>query len=372
MAQSARPPSGDGDRAVIPLRLPAACDADAPYVTRLGSVTDGQDGTCRLERESGDRSLWSGRHGLLEIVHNSEQVAGDVVLVDPGSGHVERLIRATSGHNTFLVTEQCDQLCVMCSQPPKKTHHDRFAFFEQACLLADHGVTIGISGGEPTLHKAKLLDMIETVLARRPDLSFHVLTNGQHFARCDVERLRQSVFRRVVWGIPIYAADPGCHDAIVGKSGAFERLLGSFRHLVAAAARIELRTVLLSRNADKLDGLAGFVADHLPQIEQWSLMDLENAGFARARFRELRIGLADGFAELAPAIDRALLHGLPVRLFNVPLCHIPESYRHLAVASISDWKQRFADACGACRARDRCAGFFEWHPDDLVEKVHPL
>lgn len=357
---------------MIPLRLPAACDADAPYVTRLGSSDDGKDGTCRLVGARGDRSLWSGQNGLLEIVHDDERVEGDVVLVDPRSGHVERLIRAASRHNTFLVTEQCDQLCVMCSQPPKKTHNDRYQFFEEACVLADNGVTIGISGGEPTLHKSRLFDMIEAVLALRPDLRFHVLTNGQHFERSDVERLRRPVFRQVVWGIPMYAADPICHDEIVGKPGAFERLLGSLHHLVASAARIELRTVLLSRNAPELDALAHFLARHLPQIEQWSLMDLENAGFARAKFRELRIPLSERFSELAPGIDRALLHGLPVRLFNVPLCHIPASYRHLAVASISDWKQRFAEACGNCDARSKCSGFFEWHPADLVEKVHPL
>ncbi|MBL7373277.1 His-Xaa-Ser system radical SAM maturase HxsC, partial [Escherichia coli] len=83
-------------------------------------------------------------------------------------------------------TERCDQLCVMCSQPPKKTHVDRFALFEQACLLAEPDSVIGISGGEPTLYKAELLGMIERVLTARPDLAFHVLTNGQHFQSEDI------------------------------------------------------------------------------------------------------------------------------------------------------------------------------------------
>lgn len=102
---------------------------------------------------------------------------------NPPPGRIERLLRSDSPHNTFLVTERCDQLCVMCSQPPKKTHVDRFVLLEEACLLAKPGELIGISGGEPTLYKGQLLGMLGRVLHAREDLQFHVLTNGQHSMR---------------------------------------------------------------------------------------------------------------------------------------------------------------------------------------------
>ncbi|WP_255478521.1 His-Xaa-Ser system radical SAM maturase HxsC [Erythrobacter sp. THAF29] len=341
-------------------------------MTRLGARSVNAPGESRLEKGGAESSLWSGQHGLLEVTHGAEELHGDVVLAEPSVGRVERLIRSGSDHNTLLVTEQCDQLCTMCSQPPKKSHTDRFDFFIEACLLADPNITIGISGGEPTLHMDRLLDMIETVTTKRPDLNFHILSNAQHFERYHVERLRQKLYRSVVWGIPLYSSDPATHDAIVGKPGAYERLLESFCHLFAGAARIELRTVLLSTNAPGLDRLAHFVTMNLPQIEQWSIMDLENAGFARTRFAELRFPLSEQFEEIASAFDRAILHGVPVKLFNAPLCHVPENYRHLAVASISDWKQRFAEACNACSVKNSCSGFFEWHPDELVEEVVPL
>ena len=35
-------------------------------------------------------------------------------------GHIISLFRASSKHNSFLVTEQCNHYCLMCSQPPKK------------------------------------------------------------------------------------------------------------------------------------------------------------------------------------------------------------------------------------------------------------
>lgn len=357
---------------MIALTLPAKSDAALPYVTRLGGRSLAEPGTSRLEAAGSERSIWCGEQGLLEVTHRTEKLEGDVVLVEPGAGRVERLIRSNSRHNTLLVTEQCDQLCVMCSQPPKKTHIDRFDHFTRACLLADEGMTIGISGGEPTLHLVRLLEMIGEVRGRRPDLSFHILSNAQHFEEEHIQLLRDATFEKIVWGVPLYSSDPACHDAVVGKVAAFERLMESFRILFLAGARIELRTVLMARNVGDLHRLSHFIAMNLPHVEQWSIMDLENAGFARARFAQLRVALPERFSEIATALDRAILHNIPVRLFNIPLCHIPAPYRHLAVASISDWKQRFADACGECSARPECAGFFEWHPDELVEEVTPI
>lgn len=357
---------------MISLALRARSEAPRPFVTKL--VAGGALGAKESERRftDGTRSLWSGDDGLFEIVDEGFDLVGDIVLLDPLAGRAERIIRSHSLHNTLLVTEQCDQLCLMCSQPPKKSHLDRFGLFAEACLLSPPGMTIGISGGEPTLHMEPLLEMLEQVLAARGDLSFHILSNGQHFTREHALRLRQKYYRKVVWGIPLYSAAPTIHDEIVAKSGAFERLLQSFEQLMIAGARVELRTVLMAPNLDCLQALARFVTLNLPQIEQWSLMGLENIGYARNRWNELALRLPNDFAPIAAAIDWALLHGVSAKLFNIPLCQLPEAYRTFAVASISDWKQRFAPVCNTCRVQSECSGFFEWHPEDLVSEARPL
>ncbi|TYC78763.1 His-Xaa-Ser system radical SAM maturase HxsC [Novosphingobium sp. BW1] len=357
---------------MIALALRAASDAPAPFVTRLSLQAESEPALSHFLACTQAGSLWSGTQGLFEVASAAEDLIGDVVLVDPFEGRADRLIRSASRHNTLLVTEQCDQLCAMCSQPPKKTHVDRFDLLEQASLLADQGITIGISGGEPTLHRARLFSMLESVLEARPDLNFHVLSNGQHFTAEDALRLRSPCYRNVVWGIPIYAADAASHDAIVGKAGAFERLMASFAHLLRAGARIELRTVLSSSTAERLDTLASFIVRDLAHIEQWSVMGLENIGFARNRWNELHLDLRRDFHAVGKALDRANLHGIRPRLFNIPLCHVPAAYRSYAVASISDWKQRFSDKCAPCAARPECSGFFEWHPPELVDEVFPL
>jgi hypothetical protein len=45
---------------------------------------------------------------------------GDVVRIDPRRGGLTALYRRGSESNGFLVTERCDNYCVMCSQPPKE------------------------------------------------------------------------------------------------------------------------------------------------------------------------------------------------------------------------------------------------------------
>jgi His-Xaa-Ser system radical SAM maturase HxsC len=360
---------------MIELTLPALAEAEHPYVVRLraeGNLGNGPDDAVAWQEDS-TGATFAGPRGLLAIDGlSADALDGDVVLVEPAGGRIDRLLRAGSPHNTLLVTERCDQLCVMCSQPPKKTHIDRFDLLEQACLLAEPDLVIGITGGEPTLYKEQLFGLIERVLALRPDLAFHVLTNGQHFEASDVERLRQPLFRKVLWGIPLYASRAALHDEIVGKQGAFARLEDSLAHLVMSGARIELRTVLVSTNFHALPGLALHAATRLRFIHAWSIMQLEHVGFARNRWHQLYQDHSRDFAPIAAALDQARLHGVPARLFNFPRCTVPAPYRHLAAVSISDWKRKYLPECQTCTERDQCTGFFEWHPTTATEGVHPL
>lgn len=361
---------------MIPLNLSVLAEAERPFVTRLRIGRDGDPDRANsyLVGEDGEGAAFAGPCGLFAVDGAlATDLDGDVLLVQPDSGRAERLLRAGSAHNTLLVTERCDQLCVMCSQPPKKTHVDRFELLEQACLLAGRGTLIGISGGEPTLYKEALLGMIERVLGARSDLEFHVLTNAQHFEAGDVGRLRAPLYRRVSWGIPLYAPEAALHDEIVGKAGAFARLEESFAHLTLAGARVELRTVLLSSNLEILPGLARYVAARLRFIEIWSIMQLENIGFAKNRWPKLYVHHRENFRPIAAALELAALHGVPAQLFNFPRCTVPEPFRELAAASISDWKRKYMPACATCRERARCCGFFEWHPDeDALQGVSPL
>jgi His-Xaa-Ser system radical SAM maturase HxsC len=348
---------------MIPLKLDAEFDeTDAgPFVVRLGD--EDNEAEAALVGELDGRLFYQHAGTTFSVNYpDSASMAGDVVFANPAGRAVHRWIRRGARHNTLLVTERCDQLCQMCSQPPRKTHVDMFPYLEQACLLAEPNVEIGISGGEPLLYKNQLFDMLETVARLRPDLRFHILSNAQHFTEDDASRLRQEVYERVLWGIPLYSDDPAVHDEIVVKEGAFDRLLESFAILARSAQAIELRTVLLRRNYQDLPRLAYMLSDRLPFVSHWAVMQLERIGFARNRWRSLFVDHSANPQPLERAIAIATARGLEVVLFNTPYCTVPERLRQYLHASISDWKRAWSAECHACKAKALCGGFFAWHP----------
>jgi hypothetical protein len=46
--------------------------------------------------------------------------SGDIIRIHPSTNRVRVLYRRASGNNHFLVTERCNSLCLMCSQPPRE------------------------------------------------------------------------------------------------------------------------------------------------------------------------------------------------------------------------------------------------------------
>lgn len=357
---------------MIPLVVAAEVrGTDAPFVVRLSATAETPDDALLRRTDENNLVVSHGRARARIAGSDPAPFVGDVVLLDPARSTMQRLIRAGSRHNTFFVTERCDQLCVMCSQPPKKTHHDNFAHYERAALLAPPNAVLGFSGGEPTLYKRELFELLERVQAARPDLRFHVLTNAQHFSKEDLPFLSSSAGRQVQWGVPVYAPEAGLHDRIVAKEGAFRALLDGLAILCQAAANVELRTVLTTMNAPALPSLAHFITRMVPFAAPWAIMQLERIGYASNRWNELFFDSSAHFDQVARAIDIARLSEIPTLLYNFPLCTVPPAYRVFSPATISDWKNKFLEDCDGCTLRSSCGGFFAWHTDRAYSRLEP-
>jgi len=275
---------------MINLKLKAQFDMPGePYVVKL---IDGEPNGNKpppsvaiFRSRSGNQLEFESEEGRFSFsLIGDDKYAGDVVLCLPDRGIVERLFRANSRNNTLLFTERCDQLCVMCSQPPREIDSSwRLPLYEDAVNMVVEGATIGISGGEPMLYKNELFGMLERVGKKRPDISFHILSNGQHFELNDREILKAIHARsNVLWGIPLYASTAADHDLIVGKQGAFNIVMEKLFLLASTGAAIELRTVLMGLNALDLPGLANFISKHLMFIARWAIMATEPIGYAKA------------------------------------------------------------------------------------------
>ena len=285
---------------------------------------------------------------------------GDVVAVDP-NGFVRTLYRRASKHNFILVTEQCNSLCLMCSQPPKDIDDsDRLDEHLRLVELIDPATEeLGITGGEPTLFRDGFLRLIAHCKEQLPQTALHVLTNGRlFFYRRFAEKLGLTAHPDLVLGIPLYSDIDTHHDHIVQARGAFEETVIGLMNLDRYDVRIEIRVVLHALSIPRLQELATFIARNFPFACHIALMGLEMFGLVHKYLAELWIDPADYQRELVAACNILCDAGMNVSIYNHQLCVLDRELWPLARKSISDWKNVYLPECNGCSVIDRCGGFF--------------
>ncbi|TBW49534.1 His-Xaa-Ser system radical SAM maturase HxsC [Marinobacter halodurans] len=284
---------------------------------------------------------------------------GDVGLVN-GRGSVRVILSRRANHNTVLVTERCDNRCLFCSQPPKDRNDDELLMQAAAAIISFAGNdVIGVSGGEPLLYGDAFLRFLEIVQTHAPETGLHVLSNGRafadrYFARAVAERLESPV----VFGIPLYAALAEVHDTLVGAAGAHADTVRGLINAGNAGIPIELRIIPTQKNLQELVPLLELALRCFSGLQQVSVMNLEPTGWARANWGQLYCDPSLYADQLTSMVRQAEAAGLPIALFNYPLCHLPDTLHPWAVQSISDWKNYYPDTCSGCTMRPECGGFF--------------
>ena len=301
---------------------------------------------------------------------------GDVIVVSPGSNVVRVLYRRGANSNLLFMTDRCNSLCLMCSQPPKDVD-DRWHIDENLKLidLVDQSTEqLGISGGEPTLYRDGLLAIIEHAKRVLPEKSIHILSNGRLLSDPtwigDLQRVNHP---NLTWGIPLYADNAADHDNVVQAAGAFSETIAGIYNLQRAGQKIEIRMVLSKLTTDRLPEWAHFVFRNLPFVHHVALMGIENTGLAKKNYDQLWIDPADYQIELNKAAFFLDIRGIAVSIYNLPLCVLDPVLGRFYRQSISDWKNLFIDACQTCVAAHACAGFFKSHSTKWQSRtIHPL
>lgn len=302
-------------------------------------------------------------------------VAGDVIGIAPDGHRVTVLWKRDATHNSVLLTEQCDNYCLMCSQPPKD--RDDAWLFERAkqivSLLPPSARSLGLTGGEPTLHADALIDLLEHCRDTTPWLQLHLLSNGRRFADTEfASRYAHVGLPDIMVGIPVYAPEPGLHDFIVQADGAFEETIRGILNLASLRQSVEIRVVVQLHTVPVLADLARFVARNLPFVDQVALMGLEMTGLARPNSAEVWIDPADYQRELLEATQILATAGVVTRIYNHQLCVLDERLWPHAVRSISDWKNDYLDICQQCSVRDACGGVFTTSGNRLSRHLRPI
>jgi His-Xaa-Ser system radical SAM maturase HxsC len=345
------------------IRASSEDDARLPLATLTDAV------------ETGRRSLMLPTATLELPERLYHLAAGDIVGVTPDGSAVTVLWKASARHNSLLLTEQCDNYCVMCSQPPKQ--RDDSWLFERAervvSLLSAGTGQVGLTGGEPTLHEDHLLRLIGTLRDRLPSAQVHLLSNGRRFANPAFARRYANLSHPgLMVGIPLYAPEPSLHDWVVQAEGAFDETVRGVLALGGLGQRIELRVVVQAANVPVLPQLAEFIARNLPFVEQVALMGLEMTGLARANHADVWIDPIDYQTELVEAARVLTTAQVRTLVFNHPLCVLDRRLHHLAVASISEWKADHATACRTCELIDDCGGVFATSGRRISRALHPV
>lgn len=286
---------------------------------------------------------------------------GDVVRLEPAKAAIRTLFRKSVAYNHFLLTERCNNYCLMCSQPPRAVD-DGWIVDEvlEALPLMDRGAReIGFTGGEPTLLGARFIELVQAAGSHLPNTALHILSNGRSFATSTLARdLGTLRHPDLMLGIPVYADLAHIHDHVVQADGAFDETIRGILALKAQGIRVEIRVVLQEQTVPRLVPLARFLARNLLFVDHVALMGLELTGFARANLEKIWIDPVDYQAELAEAVgilDRA---GMKVSIYNSQYCVLEPSLRRFSRRSISDWKQEYMPECEGCDAQGECGGFF--------------
>ncbi|MCX8519409.1 MAG: His-Xaa-Ser system radical SAM maturase HxsC [Methylophilaceae bacterium] len=285
----------------------------------------------------------------------------DIIKLASDKLNIKVLFRASSPHNSVLVTEQCNHYCLMCSQPPKNIDDSWILdeIEEMIPLIPKDTVEIGFTGGEPTLYGERFLNLLNLTKNYLPRTAIHILSNGRTFKdRSFTDKYAVINHHDMMVGIPIYSDDPTQHDYIVQAKGAFDDTIQGILNLKRLNQKVEIRVVIHKQSIDRLESLCEFIARNLLFVDHVALMGLEMMGFTRANLDKLWIDPYDYKDNLSNAVSILAKAGMNVSVYNHQLCLINQDIMPYYRKSISDWKNEFAPECNSCSKVDDCGGFF--------------
>ena len=145
------------------------------------------------------------------------------------------IIDINSNDNVLFVTSQCNNGCIMCCQPPSKVN-DLDRNFEKNMKIVSSApkelISLGITGGEPTLLGDRLFTLINHIKAELPNTEIHLLSNGRAFSNMSfAKKLKECGTDKILIGIPLHSDCAADHNYIAQDTNAFEETLQGLYNL---------------------------------------------------------------------------------------------------------------------------------------------
>ena len=275
-----------------------------------------------------------------------------------------------SNDNALFVTEQCNNNCLMCCQPPKK-YDDIDALYQKNIQLLQSAPqelkVLGITGGEPTLLGERLVDLILEIRKHLPDTAIQLLTNGRKFKDAEyTQRVARAAGDEFFVGVPLHSDYLKDHDAIAGSKHAFEETVYGLYNLASEGVEIELRIVINAMNYKRLPQMSEFIFKNLPFVSWVAFMGMEKIGYSVKNQSSIWVEPIEYASYLKEAVMELDSWGIPVAIYNIPLCLLPKDCWLFAKRSISDWKVRYSEICHDCSVKSECCGLFGTSVNEYV------
>ena len=215
---------------------------------------------------------------VLSINWNERPNNSDVLMISE-NGLCKVLYDSKVDSNSLLITESCNLGCIMC--PQVSGHIQKDSELYNIALETINKIPVDckwlcLTGGEPTLNWKNLISIIDICLNRLPKVKIQLLTNGACFNDSKyAEALASLASGRIICGIPLYSDNAIDHDNIVNKEGSFYKTVNGIFNLASYNIPIELRTVLIRQNSDRLIKWSRFIYSTMPFVYRVVLMGIE-------------------------------------------------------------------------------------------------
>ena len=286
---------------------------------------------------------------------------------------------AEGSHRTkglLRLTMACNERCPFCNVPvedylPQPTPADDVIAAELDAFVEAGAQTLTLSGGEPTLRKARLLAVISE--ARQRGIPYVELqTNAVLIDPAYAEAMSRAGLTSAF--VSLLSEVPEHHDTLTGLPGAHPRCLAGIDALLDAGVRVTLNPVFAALTADRVASYIDFVGERLPGVRSISLSAVQPHGRAATN-----VELIPDYAVLKSSIraGRARAAALGIEILN-PYCGVPlcigwdDDLAHCVEAAEAidgGWRQtqgidnsgdkRQGEVCRGCALRTRCGG--AWH-----------
>ncbi|NTV41438.1 MAG: radical SAM protein [Candidatus Moranbacteria bacterium] len=288
------------------------------------------------------------------------------------------------------VTRQCNQKCIICSNPPV----ERRLSFRKAREKIDEikkegGEGVIITGGEPTLYK----DLHKLVAyAYRVGIFPRIISNGQKLADLEYAKSLKEVGLQHLH-VSIYSYKSDVQAAISKNKDSLKNIKKTLENLKKiGGVTVDINIAISKLNANHLSKTTEWLTKKYPFIQHFVFNNLDPFMNRASESPRVIPRLHDFELELYRALKILDSHQKTFRVERVPLCYLSEfEFASTETRKIvkkeartvyfldkkgkstqNEWKSEKTACCLQCSLNDICAGLYAWGRYYSVKELSPV